>query len=250
MTDQVKILFLSANPKNISRIRLDEEARKVGAAIRMAKYRDQLALIPHPAVRPSDLRQALLEHEPHILHFSGHGSPADGIVLEDDSGNTKFVSTDALADLFSVIKDNLRIVVLNACYSALQAEAISRVVDFTIGMRKEIGDRSAIVFSAAFYEGLAYGRSVKESFGLGVTALKSEGIPESGTPVLLVKEGADSARTCLVSPREHRPSAEPQEGGQEVKGRDSTTVGRDGYITNIGGDVRDVQTFHIGPGGK
>jgi hypothetical protein len=140
----------------------------------------------------------LLRHKPHILHFSGHGSPTEGIVLEDNSGHTKLVSTDALAALFRTIKDNLRIVVLNACYSSLQAQGISQIVDFTIGMNKAIGDRSAIVFSAAFYQGLAYGRSVQESFDLGVNAIMLEGISESDIPVLLTKQDAEAAQTYLV----------------------------------------------------
>jgi hypothetical protein len=204
MTDQVKILFLSANPKNITHIRLDEEVREVDEKIRMGEFRDQLALIPHFAVRPGDLMQTLLRHKPHILHFSGHGSATEGIVLEDNNGRTQLVSTDALAGLFRTIKDNLRIVLLNACYSAVQAEGISQIVDFTIGMNKAIGDHSAIVFSAAFYQGLAFGRSVKESFELGITALMLEGIPESQTPVLLTKKGVDAAQAYLVRPEQQK----------------------------------------------
>lgn len=198
MTDQVKILFLSANPKNITHIRLDEEVREVDQKIQMGECRDQLALIPHFAVRPKDLQYTLLRHRPHVLHFSGHGSPTEGIVLEDNSGHIKLVSTDALAALFRTIKDNLRIVVLNACYSSLQAEGISQIVDFTIGMNKAIGDDSAIVFSAAFYQGLAFGRSVQEAFDLGVSAIMLEGISQSDIPVLMTKQGVDAAQTYLV----------------------------------------------------
>lgn len=249
MIDQVKILFLSACPRDISRIRLDQEVRDIDGIIRKGEHREQLELIQHPAARPGDLREALLRYRPHILHFSGHGSSTEGIVLEDDGGNTTFVSADALADLFDVIKDNLHIVVLNACYSAVQAEAISKVVDFTIGMRKEIGDHSAIIFSVAFYQGLAYGRSVKESFRLGVNALKSEGIPESETPALLVKEGADSAQTHLISPRERHTPEETPSGKRDINGRTNMTMKGDVYATDIAGDVR-TDTFHIGPNRK
>ncbi len=208
MTDQVKILFLSANPKNITHIRLDEEVRSVDEKIQMGDCRDQLALIPHLAARPGDLAYTLLRHQPHVLHFSGHGSATEGIVLEDDSGQTKRVGTDALAALFRTIKDNLRIVVLNACYSSLQAEGISQIVDFTIGMNRAVGDRSAIIFSAAFYQGLAFGRSVQESFDLGVASIMVQGIAESDIPVLLTKKGANAAQTYLVRSDKHRAAEE------------------------------------------
>lgn len=206
MVEQIKILFLSANPKNITHIRLDEEVREVDEKIQMGEFRDHLALIPHFAVRPGDLQQTLLRHRPHVLHFSGHGSSTEGIVLEDNSGRTKLVSTEALAVLFRTIKDNLSIVMLNACYSAVQAEGISQIVDFTIGMRKEIGDRSAIVFSAAFYRGLAFGRSVQESFDLGVGALMLEGIPEAQTPVLLPRKDVDASQAYLVRREKSQPA--------------------------------------------
>jgi hypothetical protein len=240
MTEQIKILFLSANPKDITHIRLDEEVREVDEKIRAGEFRDHLLLLPHLAVRPDDLHQTLLRHKPHILHFSGHGSPTEGIVLEDNSGLTKFVSTDALAGLFRTIKDNLRIVVLNACYSSVQAEVISQTVDFTIGMQKAIGDHSAIVFSAALYRGLAFGRSVQESFDLGVNALMLAGIPEVHTPILLKKKGADASETYLVSPKSpnHRtereePAKPPQPnqnvsvqitGGSTVKSNKDVTI--------------------------
>lgn len=250
MTEKVKILFLAACPKNISRIRLDQEIREIDKIIRQGEYRDQLELVQHHAVRPADVREALLRHQPHILHFSGHGSATEGIVVEDESGNTKFLSREALDDLLGVIKDNLRIVVLNACYSAVQAEPIRQVVDFTIGMRNKIGDRSAIVFSVAFYEGLAHGRNVRESFRLGLTALKSEGIPETETPVLLEKEEDAAARTYLVSPRERRESEEQPMGDRGPEGRASVTAGRDVNNVRIHGGVNTQGDIHFGSNNK
>ena len=220
MSDPIKILFLSSNPKNISRIRLDEELREVDERIRLGGSRDQFELIPHVAVRPRDLLQVLMRHTPHVLHFSGHGSSTEGIVLEDNNGQTKLVKGEALANLFAAIKDNLRVVVLNACYSALQTEGISKVVDCTIGMNKKIGDRSAIVFSAAFYEALAYGRNIKEAFDVGIASLMIEGIPEESTPTLLTREGVKPAEVYLTSRGKlssaKEPSAAPRPEGQNV----------------------------------
>jgi len=249
VTDQIKILFLSANPKDISRIRLDEEVREVDQKIRGGEFRDQLVLIPHFAVRPGDLQETLLRHRPHVLHFSGHGSATRGIVLEDNAGNTKLVSPAALAALFSAIRDNLRIVLLNACHTSVQAEVITQTVDFTIGMRKEIGDRSAIVFSAAFYRALAFGRSVQESFDLGVGALMLEGIPEEQTPALLPRKGVNASQVYLLSPEAVReqptgrgPQGLPQTGQHGSVNLKDTHVnsGRDAVITGQSKDRKSV----------
>jgi hypothetical protein len=235
MPDPIKILFLSSNPKNISRIRLDEELREVDERIQLGKCREQFELISHWAVRPRDIAQVLLRHQPHVLHFSGHGSPTEGIVLEDNNGQTKLVSAEALAKLFAAIKDNLRVVVLNACYSGLQAGGITRVIDCAIGMQQKIGDHSAIVFSASFYEGLAYGRSVQEAFDLGVAGLVMEGIPEETTPALLVKKGVKAAKIYLARREQPPPAKQPPPGNDAApdpaKGDQNVNISIPGKVT-------------------
>ena len=84
-------------------------------------------------MRPDDLLDALLSISPHIVHFSGHGSEGEEILLQDDFGNSKPVDRRTLANLLGILKDNIRILVLNACYSQPQAEAISRTVDSQSG---------------------------------------------------------------------------------------------------------------------
>src|SRR5690348_11295843 len=56
---------------------------------------------------------------------------------------------------------------LNACYTRVQAEAISDVIDYVIGMNATIGDKAASAFAASFYRAIGFGRSVKDSFDQG-----------------------------------------------------------------------------------
>jgi len=78
-------------------------------------------------------------------------------------------------------------VVLNACYSRFQAEAIAQHIDFVVGMSKAIGDQAAIKYSLGFYDGIVSGRGYEEAFELGRNAIDLRGIPEHETPVLLKK---------------------------------------------------------------
>src|SRR5947208_11165763 len=103
--NRVKVLFLAANPAGTQPLQLDEEIRRITAKVRAAEYRDSLELISRWAVRPDDLMQALLEVKPHVVHFSGHGSSAQELILVDDQGNPKPVSKGALASLFRTLKD-------------------------------------------------------------------------------------------------------------------------------------------------
>ncbi|KYC35503.1 hypothetical protein WA1_06665 [Scytonema hofmannii PCC 7110] len=183
-----KILILSANPTNTNRLRLDEEVREIQAALERARRRDQFEVITRWAVRPNDLRRALLDCNPQIVHFSGHGAGAQGLALEDDSGAIQLVSSQALTQLFKLCKGTIECVLLNACYSQEQAETILQHIDCVIGMKKEIGDRAAITFAIGFYDALGYGRSLKDAYQFGCNAIDLSNIPESLTPVLRMRE--------------------------------------------------------------
>lgn len=179
-----KILILAANPKDTTKLRLDEEVREIQEGLQRSRRRDQFAIISRWAVRTDDLRRALLDHEPQVVHFLGHGAGAKGLILEDDVGQMKLVSASSLARLFKLFQDKVECVVLNACYSEVQAEAIQQHIDYVIGMNQAIGDRAAIEFAVGFYDGLGAGRSYADAFEFGLSAIDLEGIPETATPQL------------------------------------------------------------------
>lgn len=195
---KIKVLFLASNPKATKQLALDEEIRQITSKIRAADYRDSIDLTSAWAVRPDDLLQMLNQHKPQIVHFSGHGSESGEIILTSDSGECKTVSDRALEALFTTLKDNIEVVFLNCCYSKEQAKAITQVIDCAIGMSDAIGDKAAITFAASFYRAIGFGRSVKDAFDQGITALILEGIPEENTPKLLVKHGIDPSKVIIL----------------------------------------------------
>src|SRR5205823_411864 len=147
---KIKALFLAANPAATERLALDEEIRLIEEMMRKAKYRNTLAFQSAWAVRPDDLLQLLNEHQPHIVHFSGHGI-GEGLQLAAGDGEARLVTTQALKRLFTTLKDNIRLILLNACYSHAQAQALVKVIDCVIGMNESIGDEAAAIFAASFY---------------------------------------------------------------------------------------------------
>jgi hypothetical protein len=195
---KIKVLFLAANPTSTISLRLDEEIRAITEKIRISEHRDLIDVVSAWAVRPDDLLQALNMHKPQIVHFSGHGNRVGEIILVDKNGAPKSVSTKALKALFAALKDNIQVVILNACYSCTQAEAIIEVINCAVGMNDSIGDQAAIAFAASFYRALGFGRSVQDAFDQGKVALLLEGIPEENTPEFLVKEGIDPSQVDFI----------------------------------------------------
>lgn len=188
MNKKIKILFLAANPKNTKRLRLDQEVRAIDQSLRLSEFRDKFELLQHWAVRVIDLQSYLLRHKPNIVHFSGHGSTTSEIILEDDLGNSNSVSRQTLSQLFSVFADEVACVVLNACYSELQARAIATNIDYVVGMSKAIGDQAAISFAKAFYQALGYGKDVKTAFELGCIQIDLESMDDQDIPKLIVSD--------------------------------------------------------------
>ena len=98
------ILLLAANPKNTSRLNLPQEVRQIEDSLRSSVKGRGYNVVSRWAVRIRDLRQALLEYEPVIVHFLGHGAGEHGLIFEDEVGNAKYVSGQALARLFKQFK--------------------------------------------------------------------------------------------------------------------------------------------------
>ncbi len=150
---QQKILILAAIPHGL---RLDREISEIEDAIRRATKRDLFEIRIRTAVRSQNIRRAIAEEKPQIVHFCGHGLKDGSLLLEDEGGHNKSVSPEGLASLFRLHANYVNCVVLNACHSAKTAEAISKYINYVIGMNQPIGDQAAIAFAQGFYDGLGY----------------------------------------------------------------------------------------------
>lgn len=178
------ILVLAANPVDTSRLRLDEEIREITEGLRRVSNRDDYALHPLLASRQDDVRRAMLEYEPSIVHFCGHGSRSGGIAFEDSSGESMMVSSEALSGFFELFADQVNCVVLNACYSESQAESIANHIDYVVGMNGSVDDAKAIKFAVAFYDALGSGRNVEFAYKLALNATKWNKGGGGLTPIL------------------------------------------------------------------
>ncbi|HLP47482.1 MAG TPA: SUMF1/EgtB/PvdO family nonheme iron enzyme, partial [Candidatus Kapabacteria bacterium] len=180
-----KILIISSNPKTTPRIQFDEEIKEIEEALGRSKYRDQFEILSKLRVSFKVLRRALLDHDPQIVHFIGHGNE-DGLLLEDEFGLAVPISPEVLSGLFKLFSDKVEFIILNACYSELQANVIIEHINYVIGMRGEIKDKASIEFTVGFYDALGAGKSVEESFKFGCNAIQQmfPNLPEHLIPIL------------------------------------------------------------------
>ena len=191
MSKKVEILFFAANPGDTSQLMLAEEVRDIRNKLSATTHGSDYTLVPALAAQPDDFLQELNARTPSVLHFSGHGINKKGIVLQSTTGSAEVVSNEALVRLFDSIKHKIKIIVLNACYTKTQAEALCSIIDCVIGMNSSIGDEAARVFAASFYRALGFGNSVSHAFKQGVAALHLNNYPDVSIPELLVRKEVD-----------------------------------------------------------
>ena len=224
--EPVRIALVAATPVSAPALRVGAEWRVIEERLRATLGRDRLDIQRFEAASIDELRGALLGR-PHLLHFSGHGRlDLDGqaeLVLEDRDGGEQGAPARALAELFDVLKGDLRLVVLGACETSEVVRMLSAHVDCAIGMGRAISDASAMQFAYALYDALGHGWSVETAFQVGCRAIAPSGVGEDDVPVLAVRSGVDASGVHLVPPPERsEPPADPErvpESGSRTPGK-------------------------------
>ena len=209
----LRILFLASDPGDTAKIHLGKELQEV---------RNKLANNPNfeikdrLATKPDDVLQTIMSYKPHIVHFSGHGNETGEICFEDEEGNSKTIPPDALASLFNLVTEYVKCVIVNTCYSEIQARAIAQYVPVVIGTKSEIADTAAIRFSTGFYTALEPDltqSSLDKAFKLGCIAIQFDGnLQEHLKPV------------CIFGSPEVRFTSEVESAFSAISNPDATVV--------------------------
>lgn len=192
-----RILFLAANPIDKDHLRIRGERNKIHDVLNKAEIGNQFDLIAEFAVNASELQELLFRHNPTIVHFSGHGEASGEICFEDEEGVSQPVDPQTLASLFSIFNESVRCIVLNACYSQEQAEALAQHIDCVMGMNDAISDPAALSFATALYRAFANRKSLRDSFDLACNQLDLQRLDESHKPLLLA-ERIDASKVYTV----------------------------------------------------
>jgi hypothetical protein len=161
------ILFVFADPPDQPRLSLAEEQRLVQDSLVRSNERESFEVRVMPNARPEDLGPQLRRWRPTFVHFSGHGS-ADRLVFASPAGSAQQIQPPALSRLLQLAgRDRLRGVVMNACYSAEQLQALeqdARLPCPAVVMEAEVADTAAISFSQQFYSYLGDGETFHNAF--------------------------------------------------------------------------------------
>jgi len=208
--EKINVLFIASNPDielfdssgnsyQQQKLKLDKEAREIHDSIQKSLKRDSINFETRWATRITDLFQFINEVNPTILHFSGHGTADGKLVFQDNKDQPKTVNVDTLVEMINASSDDIRLVVLNNCFSSTISEKIIDNIEASIGMNTSIGDEAAIVFASQLYSAIGFGHSLEKAFQQAIVALKLYEIPETQTPQLFVNDNFEAKDIYLVA---------------------------------------------------
>lgn len=202
-----KLLIIASRPKDAPRIRIEREVREICAILRNARS-VQFVVEVLWAARIEDVGRALLEFEPQLVHFSGHGTN-EGMVFENEKGESHVVSAKALADVFDLFAKSVEGVVesvfFNACFSENQANAVMPYAQYIIGTVSSIADNDAIALSSCFYEALANGRPYEFAYEYALRLTKAKGtVSNLSTLIRRREKHIDSSPQVQNAENRHR----------------------------------------------
>jgi hypothetical protein len=181
------ILFLAADPSEYTHIRVEREYDQIADEWGSSINRDRFALFNRFSVKPEDISRFFITYRPHIVHFSSHCQSSGELCLVDEHNRSVPITPEDLSGLFGSFRDQVDCVILNSCYSEIQAQEINKHIEYTIGMSTEIEDPFAIAFSRSFYRGLFANFSIEGSFELAKNDLGKSSSYKSA-PVIKKRE--------------------------------------------------------------
>lgn len=196
--EQLRILYATASSRGD--LRVDEEIRRVKAAVRASTNRDLIEILHLPAATAGDILDQLSTFKPHVVHFSGHADEKT-LVLDDGSdthGPGRTITARAFKSAIESPDKPPLLVVLNACKSAAQLEALLGRVPMAVGMSNSIGDVDSLTFATRFYRTLAEGQSVNAALVTARADMEMNGLEDYDLPTLLTVEGIDPTTVRLV----------------------------------------------------
>lgn len=232
--------MLSSSPDPDEPIAVDKEFNHLREKLASSEVGRLVELDYWPDVRLDQVASRLYANRAQVLHFSGHATENGELVMRDHNGEPSVCGPDGMARLLRSFRDQLRCVVLVACYSDELGVRVSDAIDVVIGMRVEVDDEAAVLFVATFYEALAFGKSVAAAFEVAAAVMDAFE-PGTGDPVLRVRDGVDAEQIFLAS-REAVPASVPSTPNPVLPASDSVDVPE---VEEDGSDPPDPTAYAI-----
>lgn len=211
-----KFLLMYSNPKGTEKLKLDQEIRQIQDDLEWCQV-PNISFEAMGFVKKTDIQRKFASYKPDIVQFSGHGTIEGAIVIEDENNKPSIVPQLVLKNIFQNFNDTIKCVVLNSCYSELQAKEIKKHIPFVVGITQEVEDTAAKFFSSKFFQSLVLGNSIQKSFDIAKTEISLIAERYGELPKLIYKKNFDPQKTYLIPKPEIQAKFELSSRGTPIK---------------------------------
>jgi hypothetical protein len=172
-----KILFVCTGANDKNPFDFGQEFKKIKDALQSSQKREQFEVEIETGVEADDFLRVVTRYQPDILHIATHSSDNQGVYFQNSAGETQSFSPEELADVFALMQKKFtpELVILSACNSIAQAEAIQPYVGQAIAMQDLWPEEAGLSYAENLYEMIFDGQDINyahESAVLGVKMAK------------------------------------------------------------------------------
>ncbi|HEX8736144.1 MAG TPA: TIR domain-containing protein [Pyrinomonadaceae bacterium] len=193
--EKKKILFVNID-SNADTLNPDKKAQEINKLFSQTRLGDKFELKYCSAAQIEDLRRALLEDTPHIVHFSSHS-----LGIQDPA------MAETLLNLFKPFKEKVECVLLNASYTGSLAAELSAGIPYVVGMEGVIKEEAVLQFASEFYKALGTGWIIQEAFKFARTSKNLSDLDAERAPTLYVHKQTVSLPETAKKPVDNKEDA-------------------------------------------
>ncbi len=159
--ERLRILHICVDPLRTRPSGALDQAGQLN--VDLLPFSARIAYTVQPQCSRDHLSRMLNRIHPQVLQLSGHGDVGGELALVGASLLPDGLSKQELATLLQG-RPELRVLLLDHCHSLVGVEALSGCVDVVIGVHQTVRGPYPVVFSRAFYNAIAGGRTVHQAF--------------------------------------------------------------------------------------
>jgi hypothetical protein len=185
-----KLLFVGVGGTLNAKLFVGRESREVRNEIERSHLGQVFDVAVEHDVEPGGFIDVVQNHQPKILHFSGHGTEEGHMIME---GGVLKAAT--LAKVIRAVP-SVELVFINACYSEKSAWKLLEHAKAVVCMDEVIPDGVALEVSPTFYGEIAKCKSVRTAFN--ASNVKATALSETGRSCMRLRERTQGIAERLI----------------------------------------------------
>ena len=161
MQSRRRVLLVTSTPDDQDFIDANTELDLISEIFRDGNNRKKFEIDIKHNIMKGSFQYKLDDFNPHIVHFSGHGTKKGKLVFQDGEE----IDPVVLKNIFNNVK-SIELIFLSACYSIKQVDELKKISNIKniIGMNDKIAPYIANVFATHFYKNYTKRENVHIAF--------------------------------------------------------------------------------------